>query len=62
MLNRALQDIRYAARGFTQVADLWGGRTCHTCSGIGANGAIFTVVNTLLLERRPDRGVARGVR
>ncbi len=58
-MRSALQDLRYGARllvrspGFSLVAII------ALAIGIGANTAIFSVINTLLLQRLPYRDADR---
>src|SRR5262252_234038 len=60
-MDQFLQDVRYAVRlllrtpGFTAVAVL------ALALGIGANSAIFTIVNAALIERLPFRDPSRVV-
>ena len=58
-MNSLLTDVRYAIRlclrtpGFTAVA------VAALALGIGANSAIFTIVNAVLIERLPYRDPGR---
>ena len=50
MLNQALQDIRYAARGLRKSSTFAAAAIVILAFGIGPNTAIFTVVNALLMN------------
>jgi hypothetical protein len=52
-MNDFLQDLRYALRTFKRTAGLTVVSVASLAIGIGANTAVFSVVNALLLEPLP---------
>src|SRR5678816_2030269 len=52
-MTEILQDIRYAFRAFRRTAGLTSVIVASLAIGIGANTAVFSVVNALLLEPLP---------
>jgi len=59
MLDSLLHDLRYAARVSLRAPGLTATAVLALAIGIGANTAIFTVVNAVLIERLPFRDPAR---
>ncbi|HYM22184.1 MAG TPA: ABC transporter permease [Vicinamibacterales bacterium] len=61
MLDSLLQDLRYAVRSCLRTPALTAVAALALAIGIGANTAIFSVVNAVLLERLPYRDPGRVV-
>src|SRR5436190_12319558 len=61
MLDSFLQDIRYAVRVSRRAPGLTVVAVLALAIGIGANTAIFTIVNAALIERLPFRDAGRTV-
>src|SRR5579862_3772050 len=59
MLDSLLHDLRYAARVSMRAPALTAIAVLALAVGIGANTAIFTIVNAVLIERLPFRDPAR---
>jgi hypothetical protein len=60
-MDTFFQDLRYALRTFTTTPGFTAVAIVTLALGIGANSAIFTLVNAVLIERLPFQGsVAAG--
>src|SRR5438132_272723 len=59
MMDSLLRDLRYAARVSLRAPALTAFAVLALAIGIGANTAIFTIVDAMLLERLPFRDPAR---
>ena len=62
MIHTLLQDVRFAWRGFMKAPGFTAIAIATLGLGIGANGAIFTVVNAILVRPLPYANADRLVR